>query len=244
MKQWRRRRRLSQLELAVQADVSTRHLSFIETGRSAPSRAMVLRLAGVLDVPPREQNRLLLAAGLAPEYTERALDDPDMSAVSDGIDRVLHAYHPFPCVVIDRQWRIVRANEGAAVLTDGVAAELLAAPNALRIALHPAGLAPRIRNFGQWRHHLVERLRREVGAGGAPELAELLAEIDSYPGDSNDSPDLGGVAVPLELYTPGGRLLRFLSMVTTFGTARDLTAAELSIEAFLPADAATAEALR
>ncbi|MCV7279003.1 helix-turn-helix transcriptional regulator [Mycolicibacterium flavescens] len=243
MKQWRRRRRLSQLDLAVAADVSARHLSFIETGRSAPSRAMVLRLATVLEMPPREQNRLLLAAGLAPEYAERSLDDPDMSAVRDGIDRVLHAYNPFPCVVVDRHWRIVRANDGAGVLMDGVAAELLAEPNALRIALHPAGLAPRIRNLGQWRHHLIDRLRREVSVSDSVELSALLDEIDSYPGESESTPDLGGVAVPLELFTPDGRLLRFLSMVTTFGTARDLTAAELSIEAFLPADAATAAAL-
>ncbi|SEH77709.1 Transcriptional regulator, contains XRE-family HTH domain [Mycolicibacterium rutilum] len=244
MKQWRQRRRLSQLDLAVEAEVSARHLSFIETGRASPSRAMVLRLAGVLDVPAREQNRWLLAAGLAPEYTERSLDDPDMAAIADGVERVLHAYNPFPCVVVDRQWRIVRANDGAGLLMDGVAAELLAAPNALRIALHPQGLAPRIRNLGQWRHHLVERLRREVSVSGSAELSALLTEIDSYPGQSDEKHDLGGVAVPLELYTRDGRLLRFLSMVTTFGTARDLTAAELSIEAFLPADEATADALR
>lgn len=244
MRQWRQRRRLSQLDLAIEADVSARHVSFIETGRSKPSRAMVLRLAEVLDVPLREQNQLLMAAGLAPVYGERSLDDPDMAAVREGIDRVLDAYNPFPCVVVDRGWRIVRANAGAAVLLDGVAPHLLEQPNALRIAVHPQGLAPRIRNLAQWRHHLVERLRREAAVSGSTELSELLAEIESYPGGFEDNRDLGGVAVPLQLHTADGRLLSFLSTVTTFGTALDLTAAELSIEAFLPADAATTAALR
>ncbi|MGE2692772.1 helix-turn-helix domain-containing protein [Mycolicibacterium pulveris] len=244
MRDWRQRRRLSQLDLAIEADVSARHVSFIETGRSAPSRAMVLRLAQVLDVPLREQNQLLLAAGLAPEYAERSLDDPDMAAVRQGVERVLDAYHPFPCVVVDRGWQIVRANAGAGVLLDGVAPHLLERPNALRLALHPDGLAPRIRNLAQWRHHLVARLRREAAVSGSAELSALLTEIEGYPGGFDETVDLGGVAVPLELYTADGRLLTFLSMVTTFGTALDVTAAELSIEAFLPADGDTAAALR
>jgi transcriptional regulator with XRE-family HTH domain len=244
MRQWRQRRRLSQLDLAIEADVSPRHVSFIETGRSAPSRAMVLRLAGVLDVPLREQNQLLMAAGLAPVYRERSLDDPDMAAVRAGVERVLNAYNPFPCIVVDRGWRIVHANAGAGLLLDGVAVHLLERPNALRIAVHPEGLAPRIRNLGQWRHHLIERLRREAAVSGSTELSALLAEIESYPGGLVQTRDLGGVAVPLELYTSDGQLMTFLSTVTTFGTALDLTAAELSIEAFLPADEATAAALR
>jgi transcriptional regulator with XRE-family HTH domain len=244
MREWRQRRRLSQLDLAIEADVSARHVSFIETGRSTPSRVMVLRLAEVLNVPLREQNQLLMAAGLAPVYGERSLADPDMAAVRDGVDRVLDAYNPYPCVVVDRTWQIVQANAGAAVLLDGVARHLLEHPNALRIALHPDGLAPRIRNLGQWRHHLIERLRREAAVSGSPELSALLAEIESYSGGFDEVADLGGVAVPLELYTAQGRLLTFLSTVTTFGTALDLTAAELSIEAFLPADEATAAALR
>jgi transcriptional regulator with XRE-family HTH domain len=244
MREWRQRRRLSQLDLAIEADVSSRHVSFMETGRSTPSRSMVLRLAEVLDVPLREQNQLLMAAGLAPVYGERSLDDPDMGAVREGVARVLNAYNPFPCVVVDRGWQIVQANAGAAVLLDGVAPHLLDRPNALRIALHPEGLAPRIRNLGQWRHHLIERLRREAAVSGHRELTDLLAEIESYPGGFDETRDLGGVAVPLELYTSDGQLLTFLSMVTTFGTALDLTAAELSIEAFLPADEATAAALR
>jgi transcriptional regulator with XRE-family HTH domain len=244
MRQWRQRRRLSQLDLALEADVSSRHVSFIETGRSAPSRAMVLRLASVLNVPLRERNQLLLAAGLAPVYAERTLDDPDMVAVRAGLDRVLEAYEPYPCLAVDRGWNIVAANTGVAVLLQGVESHLLERPNALRISLHPDGLAPRIRNLGQWRHHVVSRLRREVAVSGSDELAALLAEIDSYPGGFDETSDLGGVVVPLELDGPDGVVLSFLGTVTTFGTALDLTAAELSIEAFLPADEATAAALR
>jgi transcriptional regulator with XRE-family HTH domain len=240
----RMRRRLSQLDLALAAGVSARHVSFIETGRSTPSRAMVLRLAAALDVPQREQNRLLVAAGLAPAYTERPWDAPDMAAVRAGVQTVLDAYEPYPCVVLDRGWWILQANPGAGVLLDGVAPHLLERPNALRIALHPDGLAPRIGNLAQWRTHLIERLRREAGSADSDELTALLAEIESYPGGFEDAPSLGGVAVPLELETTAGRRLRFLSMVTTFGTALDLTAAELSIEAFLPADEDTAAALR
>ena len=205
---------------------------------------MVLRLAAALDVPPREQNHLLVAAGLAPMYAERSLHDPDMAAVREGVDQVLAAYNPFPCLAVDRCWRVLRFNAGAAVLLDRVAPHLLEQPNALRIALHPDGLAPRIRNLAEWRHHVVGRLRREVAMSGFEPLSSLLAEIESYPGGFEKTRDLGGVAVPLELYTTDGRLLTFLSTVTTFGTALDLTAAELSMEAFLPADQGTAGALR
>jgi transcriptional regulator with XRE-family HTH domain len=235
---------MSQLDLALATGVSSRHLSFVETGRSVPSRAMVLRLARALDVPPREQNHMLIAAGLAPIYAERSFDDPDLAAVRDGVEQVLAAYDPFPCLAVDHGWRVLRFNPGARLLLDGVASHLLEHPNALRIALHPDGLAPRIRNLAQWRHHVVSRLEREVAAGASEALASLLAEITAYPGGFESSSDLGGVAVPLELFTPDGRLLTFLSTVTTFGTALDLTAAELSIEAFLPADEATAAALR
>jgi transcriptional regulator with XRE-family HTH domain len=243
MRGWRQRRRMSQLDLALAADVSSRHVSFVETGRSTPSRGMVLRLATALDVPAREQNHLLVAAGLAPVYAERSLDNPDMAAVRDGIDQVLGAYDPFPCLAVDRNWRVVQLNAGATVLLEGVAPHLLEQPNALRIALHPDGLAPRIQNLAQWRHHVVGRLRREVAASGSDQLSSLLAEIETYPGGSEQTRDLGGVAVPLELCTSDGGLLTFLSTVTTFGTALDLTAAELSIEAFLPADQVTAAAL-
>ena len=205
---------------------------------------MVLRLAAALEVPRREQNQFLVAAGLAPEYSERTLDDPEMAAIRNGVDRVLTAYEPYPCLAVNRQWDIVVTNASAAVLIDGVAPVLLERPNALRIALHPDGLAPRIRNLGHWRHHLLERLRREVTVSGDNQLRALLAELDSYPGDSPGADELGGVVVPLQLTTPHGTELSLLSTVTTFGTALDLTAAELSIEAFLPADAATAAALK
>lgn len=244
MRQWRKRRRFSQLDLAISAEVSARHLSFIETGRSVPSRAMVLRLADALNVPLREQNRLLIAAGLAPLYTERDFDDPEMEPVREGVARVLDAYDPFPCLAVDRGWNILRANAGAYVLLAGVAPALLEQPNALRIALHPDGLATRIRNLAQWRHHLLERLHREVTVSGSAELAELLAELQTYPGGGDDHQSYGGVVVPLQLETGDGQVLSLLSTVTTFGTALDLTAAELSIEAFLPADAATDAALR
>jgi transcriptional regulator with XRE-family HTH domain len=247
MRQWRRRRHLSQLDLAIEAEVSSRHVSFIETGRATPSRGMVLRLASALEVPLRERNQLLVAAGLAPEYSERSLDDPEMVAVRQGVEQVLAAYDPYPCLALDRGWNILRSNAGAAVLLDGVAPHLLTQPNALRIALHPEGLAPRIENLGQWRHHLIGRLTREAAVSGAPDLVALLAEIESFPGDSviaDDALPAGDIVIPLRLSSAAGGVLSFLSTVTTFGTALDLTAAELSIEAFLPADAATAVALR
>ncbi|OMC36975.1 transcriptional regulator [Mycobacterium sp. GA-1841] len=244
MRDWRLRRRISQLDLAIEADVSARHLSFIETGRSVPSRPMVLRLAEALGVPLRDQNQLLLAAGLAPVYAERTLDDPEMSAVRDGVTQVLDAYDPFPCVVIDRGWNLLQANAGTALMLGGVAPHLLSRPNALRITLHPEGMAPRIRNLAEWRHHLISRLRREVTVSGSIELAGLLAEVEAYPGGMEPVRDLGGVAVPLELAGPDDTVLTFLSTVTTFGTALDLTAAELSIEAFLPGDDVTAAAVR
>jgi transcriptional regulator with XRE-family HTH domain len=243
MRQWRQRRRISQLDLAIEAEVSARHLSFLETGRSAPSRTMVLKLAEALNIPAREQNRMLLAAGHAPVYAERALADPEMSAVRTGIDRVLAAYEPFPCLVVDHRWNIVATNTGVALLLQNIAPHLLESPNALRISLHPDGLAPRIRNLAQWRHHVIGRLRREVAISASTELQALLTEIEAYPGGDADTSELGGVAVPLEVNGPDGQALTFLSTVTTFGTALDLTAAELSIEAFLPADELTAQTL-
>ena len=244
MRQCRQRRRLSQLDLAIEANVSSRHVSFIETGRSAPSRAMVVRLAEVLEVPLRERNQLLLAAGMAPLYAERSLDDREMAAVKEGVEQVLSAYDPFPCLAVNRTWDIVAANIAATELISGVADHLLREPNALRASLHPDGLAPRIRNLAQWRHHVIGRLRREVAVTGSNALAELLAEVEAYPGGDEETHVLGGVAIPLELHGPDGSVLTFLNTITTFGTALELTASELRIEAFLPADAATAAALR
>lgn len=245
LRDWRQLRRLSQLDLAIAADVSSRHVSFLETGRSTPSRAMVLRLADALDMPPRERNGFLVAAGLAPRHPARALDHPDLAAVRAAVDRVLAAYDPFPCVAVDRHWNVVGANAAAAVLLEGVAPQLLESPNALRLALHPEGLAPRIANLGEWRHHLLGRLRREVAAGGDPALRALAAELASYPGaePALDPRDTADVAVTLRVRTAAGEPLTLLSTVTTFGTALDPTVAELSMEAFLPADEQTAQLL-
>jgi transcriptional regulator with XRE-family HTH domain len=235
LRDWRRRRRLSQLDLALEAGVSARHLSFLETGRSQPSRAMVLRLARELEVPLRERNRMLLAAGYAPAYGERTIDAPEMTPVREAIDTVLRAHEPFPALVIDRWWDLVAANGAVAPLMEGVPEELF--PNVLRISLHPDGLAPRIENLAEWRAHLLGRLRRELVVTADPRLAALLDEAEGYPGGELATSE-HAIAVPLRL---GG--LSFLSTVATFGTAVDVTVAELSIEAFLPADERTAAQL-
>lgn len=244
LRDWRRRRRLSQLDLGIQAGVSARHVSFVETGRSRPSRDMVLHLADELDVPLRERNQLLLAAGFAPSYVGRSLDDPEMRAACAGVDQVLRAYEPYPALVIDRGWNMLASNSGIGALVEGVAPELLEPPvNVLRLSLHPDGLSSRIVNLSQWRWHVLGRLAREATVTGSAELAALHRELVDYPGGlAHHGPD-EGVAVPLRMRV-GDAELAFISTVTTFGTAVDLTLAELSIEAFLPADAATAEALR
>ncbi|WP_448608452.1 helix-turn-helix domain-containing protein [Geodermatophilus sp. URMC 60] len=243
LRTWRQRRRLSQLDLANEAGVSARHLSFLETGRARPSREMVLHLAEQLEVPLRERNELLLAAGFAPVYGRRPLDAPDMAAVRAAVDLLLEAYEPFPVVVVDRGWHMVAGNRSLAVLTAGADPDLLEPPvNVLRLGLHPRGLARRILNLPQWRTHLLTRLAREAHLTADPALAALHRELAALPGGTDRRlPD--GIAVPLRI-RHGDGVLSFLSTVTTFGTAVDLTAAELSVEAFLPADAATAEALR
>jgi transcriptional regulator with XRE-family HTH domain len=243
LRDWRQRRRLSQLDLSNEAEVSARHLSFLETGRSRPSREMVLHLAEQLDIPLRERNELLLAAGYAPVYGRRTLDDPDMAAVRAALDLVLTAYEPYPAVVVDRGWNMVAGNRSIALLTDGVAPEFLEPPvNVLRLGLHPDGLARRVLNLPQWRTHLLTRLAREAHVTADPELAALHRELVTMPGGRDAAPP-DGIAVPLRLRHEAGPLT-FLSTVTTFGTAVDLTAAELSVEAFLPADAHTADVLR
>jgi transcriptional regulator with XRE-family HTH domain len=243
LRDWRQRRRLSQLELAGEAGVSSRHLSFVETGRSRPSREMVLHLAEQLDVPMRARDELLLAAGFAPVHGRRALDDPDMGAIRAAMETVLAAYEPFPALVVDRSWNLVAANASVALFTADVAPQLLAPPtNVLRLSLHPDGLAPRILNLPQWRRHVLHRLAREAQLTGDGELAGLHRELAALPGGTDRTPP-NGIAVPLRVRL-ADEVLSFLSTVTTFGTAVDLTAAELSIEAFLPADARTAEALR
>jgi transcriptional regulator with XRE-family HTH domain len=247
LRDWRQRRRLSQLELALEAGVSTRHLSFVETGRSRPSVEMVLLLAERLDVPLRDRNRLLLAAGYAPLYGQRGLEEPEMGPVREAIDSVLAAHEPYPAVVIDRHWGLVAANAPVAFLTEGVAPELLEPPaNVLRLSLHPDGMAPRIANLGEWRAHLLERLGRQAVTTGDPALAALHEEIAGYPGgEPAESHDAAAaeIAVPLRL-RHGDTELSFISTNTIFGTATDVTLSELAIESFYPADAATAAALR
>jgi transcriptional regulator with XRE-family HTH domain len=249
LRAWRQRRRLSQLDLALEAEISQRHLSFVESGRAAPSREMVLRLAAALDVPLRERNALLLAAGYAPVYPERPLDAPDMAAARDAVERILRAHMPFPALAVDRHWNIVAANDAVAPLLAGVEDPALVAPpvNGMRLSLHPKGLAPRIANLPQWRAHLLERLRRQVDASGDRALAALLEEVRSFGAGAADGPAGAeaaedGIAVPMELDTPRGRL-SFLSTTMVFGTPTEVTLSELAIEAFYPADAETAALL-
>ena len=244
LRQWRRRRGLSQLALAGAAGVSARHLSFVETGRSRPSRAMLLRLGEQLDVPLRDRNALLLAAGLAPAYPQRRLDDPPMAAVADAVRRILTAYEPYPALVVDRHWELVDANDAVAVLTAGCAPALLEPPcNVLRLCLHPDGLAPRIRTLGSWRAHLLSRLRHQIATTGDAHLQELLDELRTYPAPPAEPAPHAAPVVPIRLAAPDGRELAFLSTTTLFGTPGDVTVDELAIEAFLPADEATAAAL-
>jgi transcriptional regulator with XRE-family HTH domain len=244
LRDWRQRRHLSQLDLASIAEVSTRHLSWVETGRSRPTPQMILRLAESMDVPLRERNALLLAGGFAPAFAESALDAPPLGAVLEALRAVLVAHEPYPAVVVDRSWELVEANSGLGPLLAGAAPELLEPPvNVLRLSLHPHGLAPRIANLPQWRSHLLARLAREVAATADPVLAELLTELRGYPGGEQAVPAGGQVVIPLRLRTDGG-ILSFLSTTTVFGTPQDITVDELALEAFYPADPATREALR
>lgn len=246
LRAWRGRRRLSQLDLALEADISARHLSFLETGRSRPSRGMLLRLAERLHIPARERNRLLVAAGFAPASPERSLDDPALAAARAAVERVLAAYEPFPALAVDRHWQLVAANAGLAPLLAGIAGHLLAPPvNVLRLSLHPEGVAPRIVNLAQWRAHVLKRLGEQIDVSGDTVLAALRDELLAYPGgdgDGEEAETMGGVAVPLVLRSEAGTL-SFLSTITVFGTPVDVTLSELAIEAFLPADAATAALL-
>jgi len=245
LRDWRLRRHLSQLDLAGAAAVSTRHLSFVESGRSAPSRAMVMRLANRLDVPLRERNRLLVAAGYAPMYGERSLDDPEMGVVRKAVEAVLKGHEPYPALAVDRHWTLVSYNRAVPILISGADAELLRPPvNVLRLSLHPGGLAPRIVNLGEWRAHLLERLRRQISASADPVLAELAAELRSYPGSGEDECAAEQeVVVPLLLAVPEGRI-SLISTTTVFGTPTDVTLSELALETFFPADTASAEYLR
>jgi len=249
LRHWRTHRRLSQLDLAQEAEVSTRHLSYVETGRAAPSREMVLRLAERLEVPLRERNALLVAAGFAPMYRQRSLDDPAMAAARRAVDLVLKGHEPFPALAVDRHWNLVAHNALVPLLMEGASPELLKPPiNVLRLSLHPEGVAPRIANLAQWRTHLLERLQQQIAATGDTVLQALHDELEGYPPPavSHDAPlldtALSAVAVPFQVVMPSG-VLSFISTITIFGTPVDVTLQELAVESFFPADEQTAAAL-
>jgi transcriptional regulator with XRE-family HTH domain len=248
LRHWRQHRRLSQLDLAGEADISTRHLSFVETGRSVPSREMVLRLSERLDIPLRERNTLLVAAGYAPMYRERTLDDPALAAARQAVELILKSHEPWPALALDRHWNLVAANRMVPHLLAGADPALLQAPvNVLRLSLHPQGLAPKIANLVQWRTHLFERLRHQVQVTGDAVLADLLDELRAYPvpagSDTHLAGELLGVAMPFQFRTDAG-MLTFISTTTVFGTPVDVTLQELALETFFPADAFTAAAMR
>ncbi|SBW24201.1 helix-turn-helix domain-containing protein [Candidatus Protofrankia californiensis] len=248
---WRERRRISQLELALRADSSARHISFIETGRTRPSQAMVLRLAEHLDVPIRDRNALLVAAGYAPIYTETPLHDPAMYVIRAGLERLLTAYEPNPALIMDGGYDVVIHNRGVRALLENVSEHLLKPPmNAIRLTLHPQGLAPRIRNLAEWRAHLLERIERQIALRSSSKLRELYEEVSAYPAPSPDTADGERpstedhpVALSLRIEV-GGKILSFISTVTTFNTPMDVTVSELAVETFLPADPETADALQ
>lgn len=241
IREWRQRRHFSQLDLAHRAEVSPRHLSWIETGRSRPTSAMVLRLCRHLEVPLRQQNQVLLAAGHAPAHPEHGLGDPPMAEANAALETILAAHAPYPALVVDRRWDLVSANDAAYALLGGVDADLLEPPvNVIRLSVHPRGLAPRIVNLGEWRAHLLERLRREHQASADPHLERLADEV----ADGGIEPvGSSALVVPLRLRDAEGRVLSLISTTTVFGTPREVTLSELAIEAFYPADEATRRVL-
>jgi transcriptional regulator with XRE-family HTH domain len=245
LRDWRTRRRLSQMDLALEAGISPRHLSFVETGRSQPGRSTLMSLAEVLNVPLRDRNSLLLAAGLAPAYAERSLGDSALDAAREAVSQILRAHEPFPAVAVDRCWNLVLANRAVPPLLAGVAAHLLQPPvNVLRLSLHPEAMAPNIANLPEWRAHLLSRLRRQCATSPSAELDTLLEELTGYPGEeARLEPHTNAIVVPLMLRTPAG-VLSFISTTTVFGTPLEITLAELALESFFPADTATAAALR
>jgi transcriptional regulator with XRE-family HTH domain len=251
LREWRERRRLSQLELALHAGISTRHLSFVETGRSSPGREMLLRILEQLDVPFREQNRLLLASGYAPAFPERSLEDPELLPVRAALDQILANHEPYPAVVVDRAWNFVALNSAMRRLIEQVEIDpaLLEPPvNTLRVSFHPGGLAPLIVNLGRWRTHFCERLERQVALTGDPDLAALLDEIAGYPIPGREpypapDPEPREMLGPVRFRAPGGGELSFFGMFATFDTPFEVTTSELAMELLFPADRATAEAL-
>ena len=250
LRDWRQRRHMSQLDLACEAEVSTRHLSFVETGRAQPSREMLLHLAELLAVPLRERNALLLAAGYAPMFPERSLDDPALAAARKAVDLVLAGHEPNPAIAVDRQWILRAANRAAGcLLADVDPAQLEPPVNVLRLSLHPAGLASRIRNYVEWRAHILARLRRQIDVTADRSLMNLANELSHYPvPEGTEAPrtpdeEYAGVVVPLRLSTRAGELALF-GTITVFGTPLDITLSELAVETFFPADGTSAERLR
>jgi transcriptional regulator with XRE-family HTH domain len=249
LREWRLRRRLSQLDLALGADISARHLSFVETGRSVPSRNMLLHLAARLEVPLRERNALLLAAGYAPALRERPLSDPALQAARQAVEQLLAGHEPYPALAVDRHWSLVAHNQAVARLLAGLPADLLQPPvNVLRISLHPEGVAPQIANLAEWRAHLLARLGRQVDVTADPVLADLLRELRDYPVPPGPEPPPAAlspsdVLVPLQLLTPAGTLT-LISTTTVFGTPVEVTLSELALETFFPADGTSAALLR
>lgn len=245
LRDWRQRRRLSQLDLALEAEISPRHMSFVETGRSRPSRDVVVRLADSLDLTPRNRNALLIAAGFAPASAERRYDDPGLTAARDIVQRILNAHMPYPALAVDRHWNMVANNDAVMALLGGVSPDLMRPPvNVLRLSLHPDGLGKQIANLAEWKRHLLERLDRQVEASGDAVLADLRAELAALPAPASAGPagSIDAIAVPLELDSAIGRL-SFLSMTTMFGTPVEVTLSEIAIESFFPADPETAERL-
>lgn len=249
LREWRERRRLSQLGLALEADISQRHLSFVESGRAAPSRDMVMRLSETLSVPLRQRNHILAAAGFAPVFPERAIEDARFRPALDAIRIVLKGHEPYPALAVDRHWDMVAYNASIAPFLEGISNRKLLEPpvNVLRLALHPEGLAPRIVNLAEWRGHLIGRLRQQIEAAADAGLAELERELSAYPGPrptpAHHHDPARDIAVPLRLRL-GDEILSFISTVTVFGTPLDVTLSELAIESFFPADPDTAESLR
>lgn len=250
LRAWRERRRVSQLELALRADSSARHISFVETGRSRPSEELLLRLAEHLDVPVRERNALLLSAGYAPRYRETPLDDPALESLRDGVERLIQGYEPYPAFVVDATYNVMAANRGILMLLDGLPESLLTPPiNAMRLTLHPEGLAPRIRNLREWRGHLLAQMERQIALHRSPPLRALYDEVAAYPVPEQEETPADRTADPMpQLALPmriehDGRLLSFISSISTFNTPMDITVAELAIETLLPADPATVKYL-
>jgi transcriptional regulator with XRE-family HTH domain len=245
LREWRQRRHLSQLDLAGDAEISARHLSFVETGRAAPSRDMVLKLAERLEVPLRERNVLLVAAGFAPAFPQRPLDDPALQAARAAIDLVLKAHEPSPALAYDRHWNLVSANRMVMPLLAGIPARLLGPPlNILRLAFHPEALAARTVNLGEWSSHLLERLHRQCEATADPELIKLYHELKSYPVPARSAPlPADSVAIPFRMRF-GDEILSFISTTMIFGTPVDVTLSELALETFFPADDRTAARMR